>query len=61
MGTEGYREQTTLESIRIGRRGIPKRSHGEPSTPVSDQDLQPSAIGCLNAGGDGPNLLTGSG
>ena len=61
MGTEGHREQTTLEPFRIGRPEIHNHPLGLPSTPVSEEDFLPSAIVHLSAGGDSPNLPTESG
>ena len=61
MGTEGHREQTTLEPFRIGRLGIHNHPPGVPSTPVSGQDFLPPAIVHLSAGGDSPNLSTEAG
>ena len=60
-GTEGHREPNTLEPFRIGWPGVPNHPLGIPSTPVCNQDLLPSAIVHLSAGGDSPQPSTESG
>ena len=58
---ESHHDQTTLEFCRIGRLEIQNHPLGVPATLVSDQDLLPSAIVHLSAGGDSPNLFTEAG
>ena len=60
-GTEGHRERTNLESLRIGWPGIHNHPLGEPPTPLSETDFIPSAIVHHRTGGDSPQPSTESG